>query len=564
MGKRRLERLLTVAALFGLLYAATAILPQAIAADHPGPVVHTTEGPVQGLVRNGVDEFLGIPYATPPVGDLRWQPPKQHGGWTQTLSATKFGSTCPQITELGVFAGPVSLTEDCLYLNVFTTRTNPAPNAKKLPVLLWIHGGGLFDGETNDYDASALVKGGPAGPTVVVTINYRLGLLGYLGHPALDAEGHNFGNYGLMDQQEALRWVQHNIAAFGGDPGNVTVGGQSAGSTSTAAAVISPASAGLFHRAIFESGPLLTVAPLALAEQRGVNFANAAGCGSDGTAQAASCLRALSVEKILSLQGTAAANGPYVNGLMVDGTVLPVSGDVAWSSGKFNRMPIMNGAVADEGAFTASIDELFFGPMTAERYSTLVKATYGGPAGPGTGPPSYPDGTPAKVMAKYPLSAYPTPGAAWTAVATDSNVCRHPYLNDHASQFVSLYAYEFAYKKAPWYFPPVSFDHGAAHTIDIQFLFPDWHGGPLGIPHKLNAEEHQLSGQLVAAWTSFMYTGNPNLKGDRPWPRYTKGSEVYLSQNVTGLSPITAAQFTAAHNCAFWDNILIYETPSRS
>jgi para-nitrobenzyl esterase len=122
MGKRRLERLLTVAALFGPLYAATAILPQAIAADRPGPVVHTTEGPVQGLVRNGVDEFLGIPYATPPVGDLRWQPPKQHAGWTQTLNATKFGSTCPQITELGVSAGPVSLTEDCLYLKYSSMR----------------------------------------------------------------------------------------------------------------------------------------------------------------------------------------------------------------------------------------------------------------------------------------------------------------------------------------------------------------------------------------------------------------------------------------------------------
>jgi para-nitrobenzyl esterase len=342
----------TAAALLGLLSVA-AIPRSAVGAEHAGPIVHTTEGPVQGLVKNGVDEFLGIPYAAPPVGDLRWQPPKPHAAWTQTLSATKFGNTCPQITELGVFAGPVSLTEDCLFLNVFTTRTNPAPNAKRLPVLVWIHGGGLFDGETNDYDASALVKGGPAGPTVVVTINYRLGLLGYLGHPALDAEGHNFGNYGLMDQQVALRWVQHNIAAFGGDPGNVTLGGQSAGSTSTAAAVISPASAGLFHRAIFQSGPLLTVAPLALAEQRGENFAKAAGCGTDSSAQAAACLRGLSVEKVLSLQGTAAANGPYVNGLLVDGTVLPISGDVAWSTGKFNHMPIMNGGVADEGAFTA-------------------------------------------------------------------------------------------------------------------------------------------------------------------------------------------------------------------
>jgi para-nitrobenzyl esterase len=553
----------TTVALFGLFCAAGA-LPLATAAETGAPVVHTKEGPVRGVVRNGVSEFLGIPYAAPPVGDMRWRPPQPRAAWTKTLEATRFGNTCPQITELGVFAGPVSLTEDCLYLNVFTPHANGTGNGKRLPVLLWIHGGGLFDGESNDYDASALVKGGPAGPTVVVTINYRLGLLGYLGHPALDAEGHNFGNYGLMDQQEALRWVQRNIAAFGGDPGNVTVGGQSAGSTSTAANVISPASAGLFHRAIFQSGPLLTVAPLALAEQRGADFAKAAGCGTDAAGQTASCLRALSVDKILSLQGTAAANGPYVTGLMVDGTVLPISGDEAWRTGKFNRMPIMNGPVADEGAFAASIDELFFGPMSVERFTKLVKTTYDGPAGPGNGPPNYPEGTAAKVMEQYPLSAYPAPGAAWTAIATDANVCRHPYLNNHAAEFAPLYAYEFTYKKAPWYFPAVHFDHGAAHTIDIQFLFPDWHGGPLGIQHGLNAQEHALSRELVTAWTNFMYSGNPNLRGDRPWPRYRKGSEVYLSENVTGLAPITAAQFAADHKCGFWDQVLIYETPGRS
>jgi len=565
MTKSNGQLLRTAIATLALSCAVPGTPQSAPAADSGGPVVHTAEGPVQGSVRNGISQFLGIPFAAPPVGDLRWQPPKPHAAWTQTLKAVKFGNTCPQITELGVFAGPVSVTEDCLYLNVFTTRSNgAAANAKKLPVLLWIHGGGLFDGESNDYDASALVKGGPAGPTVVVTINYRLGLLGYLGHPALDAEGHDFGNYGLMDQQEALRWIKRNIALFGGDPSNVTVGGQSAGSTSTAAALISPASAGLFHRAIFQSGPLLTVAPLALAEQRGANFAKAAGCGTDSSAEAAACLRKLSVDKILSLQGNAAGNGPYVNGLMVDGKILPMSGDAAWSSGKFNHMPIMNGPVADEGAFTASIDELFFGPMTVERYNNLVKATYGGPAGPGVGPPNYPDGTPAQVMEKYPLSAYPTPGAAWTAVATDSNVCRHPYLNNHVSELVPLYAYQFTYKQAPWYFPPVNFDHGAAHTIDIQFLFPDWHGGPLGIAHKLNAEERVLATRLVTAWTNFMYAGNPNLTGDKPWPRYKKGAEVLLTQNVTGLSTMTAAQFAAEHKCSFWDTILIYETPGRS
>jgi para-nitrobenzyl esterase len=196
--------------------------------------------------------------------------------------------------------------------------------------------------------------------------------------------------------------------------------------------------------------------------------------------------------------------------------------------------------------------------MTEERYITLVKSTYGGPAGPGVGPPNYPAGTPDAVLAQYPLSAYPTPGAAWTAVGTDANVCRHPYLNNHVSQYVPLYAYEFADRDAPWYFPPLTFAHRAAHTIDIQFLFPDWHGGPLGILHKLSAQEHLLSAQLVAAWTNFMYSGNPNLKGDRPWRLYMPDTQIYLSQNVPKSSTITAAQFTAAHKCAFWDTVLIY------
>jgi para-nitrobenzyl esterase len=542
-----------VTAFFGFLLAVAVPLS---AAPRSSPRVRIAEGTVQGLTSGGMSEFLGIPFAEPPVGALRWQPPRTHAAWTQTLDATKFGNTCPQITELGVFAGPVSVTEDCLYLNVFTP--SGAPNGKKNPVLVWIHGGGLFDGESNDYDAGALVKGGPAGPTVVVTINYRLGLLGYLGHPALDAEGHDFGNYGLMDQQEALRWVKRNIAAFGGDPDNVTVGGQSAGATSTAALVISPASKGLLHRAIFESGPLLTVAPLALAESRGANFATAAGCGADATAASATCLRGLTVQKILSLQGTAAANGPYVNGLLVDGKILPIPADTAWTSGQFNHMPIMNGSVADEGAFTASINELFFGPLSADQYVTLIKATYDGPAGPGAGPPNYAAGTADAVLAKYPLSAYPNPTAAWIAVGTDTNVCRHPFLNRHVSAFVPLYAYEFSDKTAPWYFPPLSFAHGAAHTIDIPFLFPNWRGGPLGIPHTLNAQEQALSAQLVAAWTSFMHTGNPNLTGDRPWPRYTAASDVYFSENVPKSSTITGAQFAAAHHCAFGDTVLIY------
>jgi para-nitrobenzyl esterase len=177
-----------------------------------GAVVATADGPVEGLRRNGIEQFLGIPFAAPPVGPLRWMPPQEAAKWTQVRPAKSFGPPCAQVTTLGPFAGPPNSNEDCLYLNIFT------PDAKaKLPVLVWIHGGGYFDGASNDYDGSKLAA---QGKLVVVTINYRLNLFGFLAHPALDSEGHVFGNYGLMDMQAALKWVQANIASFGGDPKN--------------------------------------------------------------------------------------------------------------------------------------------------------------------------------------------------------------------------------------------------------------------------------------------------------------------------------------------------------
>ena len=539
------------------LAAFTYGVPSAFATDANGPRIDTTSGPVKGFVDEGIYRYLGIPYAAPPVGNLRWQPPQPPTPWTNVRQATASGPTCAQITELGVFAGPANNNEDCLYLNVFTTQTGGSGKALK-PVLMWIHGGGLVDGESNDYDATKLAKGGPAGPNVVVTINYRLGLLGYFAHPALDTEGHPFGNYGLMDQQAALRWIRDNIKAFGGDPGNVTVGGQSAGSTSTAAAVISPASKGLFERAIFESGALLTVAPLSLAESRGSAFATAAGCPADDSQGAAACLRNIPVPAIMNLQGKPSANGPYVNGLMVDGTVLPLPGDVAFGTGKFNKMPIMNGNVKDEGAFSASINEYFFGPLTADQYTANVQAVFTGPAGPGGGLPNYPPGTANQVLAHYPLNGYPSPSLAWVAEMSDATACRVHHLDTLLVGKVPLYAYEFDDRTAPWYFPPLSFPHGAAHTIDIQFLFANWHGGPLGIPHALDPQEEHLSHQLVSAWTSLMATGNPDLIGNSPWPEYSRSRHAYLSENVPKLSVFSEKTFTAAHQCAFWDSILIY------
>ena len=527
------------------------------------PRVRTSEGPVRGFVKDGVSEFLGIPYAAPPVGDLRWRPPQPHARWRKALKATAFGPTCAQTTTLGVFAGPASISEDCLYLNVFTSRVR-TPGARLRPVLVWIHGGGNVDGESNDYDGSKMATGRRYGGanTVVVTLNYRLGLLGYLAHPALDGEGHLFGNYGIMDIQAALRWVQRNIAAFGGDPDRVALGGQSAGASDTGANVISPLATGLFQRAIFESSPTSTFPPLSLALSRGEGFAKAAGCPGDDAA-AAACLRALSVPQILQLQGTASANGPYVNGPMVDGTVIPITPQEAWTSGRFNHMPMMGGNTRDERTFSQGITEYFSGPpmtpLTADEYVANVRAAYSGNAGPGGAPPPYPAGTADKVLAEYPVSSYATPQRADDAAFTDPGACRARHVDNLLSPQVPVYAYQFDYRSAPYYFPPMpGFEPLAAHTIDIQFLFPLWHGGILGVSHPLNTQETALSDQLVAAWTNFARTGNPNRRGNAPWPQYDSDAGPFFKENVPSSSTATDAQFAAEHHCAFWDGILVY------
>ena len=540
-------------------------LPATAGADAAKPLVRTSDGPVRGFVKNGTNTFLGIPYAAAPVGRLRWRPPERHAAWDRPLHATAFGPSCAQVTTLGVFAGPTSINEDCLYLNVFTTGGHRSRSAHK-PVLVWIHGGGNVDGSSSDYDGTKLASAGRYGgkDTVVVTVNYRLGLLGFLAHPALDSEGHAFGNYGTMDIQAALRWVQRNIARFGGNPDNVTLGGQSAGASETGANVISPLSAGLFHRAIFQSNFTSTFAPLSVGLSRGNGFAQAAGCPGDG-ASAAACLRNLSVPEVLQLQGTANANGPYVTGQMVDGTIVPITPEQAWSTGRFNHMPIMGGNTRDERTFSSGITEYFSGPpqepLSAEDYTASVTRAYSGNAGPGNTPPAYPPGTVEKVLAEYPLSNYPSPFLADDAAFTDPGACRGLHVSNLLSKSVPVYSYQFDYRDAPYYFPEMpGFDPLAAHTIDIQFLFPLWHGGELGVPHRLNDAETKLSNALVAAWTSFAAGGNPNGSGNTPWPRYVDGSGPYYSENIPRSSTVTAEQFAAQHHCDFWDSILVYES----
>jgi len=517
------------------------------------PIVQTTSGPVEGVYKTDAAEYLGIPYAAPPVGNLRWRPPIKPAAWTATRAAKTFGPACAQVNLLGVFAGPANSNEDCLYLNVFAPKDAAARHAK-LPVIVWIHGGGYVDGASNDYDGSKLAV---MGRTVVVSINYRLNLMGFLAHPALDKEGHPFANYAMLDQQLALLWVKENIGGFGGDPLNVTLGGQSAGGSSTGVQLTSPLAKGLFHRAIIESaGSYLFAAPLQGAEQRGVAFAKAAGCGEGADEATAACLRRLSADAVMKLSGTANGNSAYVlSSAIVDGQIVPGGAAGLFASGRFQQMPIMNGTVQDEGNFFVAV-QLYAGGqpwkvITQEDVTAYATSAFVAPA--------YPAGTPEKVLELYPASQYETAQQRLGAIQSDVFVCRSQHATHLLADKVPLYAYEFRDRTAPSYFPDMpGFAPLAYHTADIQYLFPGYHGGDKGTPHRLNARQTRLSDQLVNAWANFARTGNPNGQGEKPWPAYTQTAPRFLAQTLSGLSIINESDFTASHQCGFWEKLLAY------
>lgn len=277
---------------------------------------------MRGRVRDGMNVFLGIPYAAPPVGDLRWRPPAPAPSWSEPLDAVAFGAVCAQdSTRLPGF-GHFSETEDCLYLNVFSPVGSNIGDDR--PVMVWFPGGGLYCGGSNGYNPSALVCDGDV---VFVSINYRVNVFGFFSHPEINAEGHAAGNYGIMDQQAALNWVHRNIARFGGDPDNVTMFGESAGAISVLANLASPASAGLFHRAIIQSCSVAATTPtaaLATLQDVGPALAAAAGCVTGSAAE----LRALSTREVMAADGMAdglLAVGKFHIGLVADGTIIPDS-----------------------------------------------------------------------------------------------------------------------------------------------------------------------------------------------------------------------------------------------
>jgi para-nitrobenzyl esterase len=516
-------KLFGVAAI-GWIAAAGAAIGQAALTG----IVNAPAGDVQGLSVAGVGQFLGIPYAEPPVGELRWRPPQPAARWAQTLQATKFANTCPQ-PQRGVFAAP-SKTEDCLYLNVFTPATGTNTEAR-LPVMVWFHGGGLFSGESNDYDGSKLAS---RGRVVVVTLNYRVGALGFFWHPAINAEGHPFANYGIMDEQLALRWVQANIGAFGGDPGNVTIFGQSGGGTAVMANLVSPLSKDLFHRAINQSGTRIGVTPPPTALKLGEEFAAMAGC----TDQSPQCLRALSVDQVLAHQG--GVLGVVPDFPAIDGTIITRTALDAYASGQFNRVPIMTGLVRDEQAFflpEANTKK----PLTADDFMRYT-VSFGAP---------HKD----KLLAKYPLADYPSASLAEIAMAQGAKACTARLLDRTWSKFVPVYAYEFADRTAPSYFPDVSYPMRAYHTAELQYLFPRFRGGQ-GTSHPLSDTQERLSDLMVDYWTMFARAGTLDGGALPPWPRYSAEKDNVLVLDLPG--PKTEDNYGKANDCALWDGILDY------
>lgn len=484
------------------------------------PVVATiAQGQLGGFVRDGIAQFRGIPFAAPPVGSRRWQPPAAAPGWRGRRDATRFGPACAQIDQIGAFAAP-STAEDCLYLNVTLPAAIRAPH-RALPVLVWIPGGAFFAGSAADYDTAALARQG----VIVVTLNYRLGLFGFLAHPAIDGEGHAFGNYGLMDQQAALRWVAAEIARFGGDPKRVTLAGQSAGGSSVIATLASPGARGLFARAISMSGARMIVTPLETARRAGSAFADAAGCRD----AVAACLRALPVARVLALQRS------FFTGPMRDGTILTADPGAAIQSGGHARVPLLTGFVAREQAFALAARAMVRGPVTAADYARDIPTFLGR---------THTE----RILAAYPLSAFPNPTEAEIAAVQGAKACTSRFLAGASAKWAPTYAYEFTDATAPSYFPPAGFAMGAYHTGELQYLFPLFRGGS-GTAHALDIAQQATARRMLRYWVNFIRSGNPNGPRLPIWPRYNPALD-----DMHAIGPGGAiADYGRRNRCAFWD-----------
>ncbi|HVS75459.1 MAG TPA: carboxylesterase family protein [Steroidobacteraceae bacterium] len=484
------------AVLIGLVAVLSAGRCRAATLQPASPTVRVSQGALAGFRQGSVNTFLGVPYAAPPIGRNRWRAPQPALHWPGVRPATRFAASCWQsMTPGGV--GPWTheympqgrASEDCLYLNVWTPAD---PAERRLPVLVWIPGGGFVAGSGSAavYDGSRFAEH----DIVVVTINYRVGLLGFFVTPALAAEAARehapAGNYGLQDMIAALRWVHQNIAAFGGDPSAITVGGQSAGAMAVHDLIVSPLAAGLFARAIAESGlPDTTPAPsLAEAEKAGDGFARAKG------APTLAALRALTPQELSTTEP--AMQGPLLVPI-VDGMLLPARPDTLLAKGKLADVPVLAGIDADEAtAFSGPI----LTSMSRGAWNTLLEEKFGALAPRFA--PLYPAGTGAErarsarqLRRDLGLAAFRHWSRAWLPHARSP---AYGYLFDHLEP------------------GPESGRWGIFHSSELPYVFGTLAAAP---ERRFTASDRALARTLSRYWANFIRTGNPNGPGLPPWPR---------------------------------------------
>ena len=464
-----------------------------LGSTHAAPdVVKVEGGQLSGVSDNGVRVFKGIPFAAPPVGALRWKAPQPVVTWSGVRTADTFGAECMQVpypagSPYASEARPTS--EDCLYLNVWTA----AGSGDRRPVMVWIHGGAWTrgSGSTPTYDGTALAKRG----VVVVTINYRLGVFGFLAHPELTAESpqHASGNYAILDHVAALKWVQKNIAAFGGDPAKVTIFGESAGSWSVNVTQATPLAKGLFRAAIGESGgQFARVAKLADAEKAGAALAGAV------SADSLAALRAVPAEKLNAVQA-------FRTGVNVDGYVLPQDVRSIFAAKQQSNVPVLVGSNANEWT-TLSNPAQF--PKTVDAYHKYVEAQFGDVN---------------EIDGAYPVKSDADVKDAMLALGRDRTFTleMRTWARLVTASGQNAYLYQFTHVPPS----PRAAEWGAYHASEISYVF----GNLRGRNFSYTDVDRQLSDQMSQYWVNFATTGDPNGKGLPTWTRYDEANEPYLA-----------------------------------
>ena len=517
--------------ILGLAFAA-ALIAVGVAAEtqsgSAGVLVRTRQGMVAGLTVGKVEQFRGVPYAAPPLGDLRWRaplPPKLYSG---TLQAGKFPAPCVQGRAATDLPAP---SEDCLYLNLY--RPAGSKEGKKMPVLIYFHGGGFAAGTGSARDGVELAAGNDM---IVIMPNYRLGSFGWLGLSQLDAEtanGSSSGNYGLLDMLASLRWIQDNIAAFGGDRENVTIAGTSAGGIAVCALMTARLHERLFQRAIIESGECTPTSAYIIGHEaallQGARFAAKVGC-SDPKAFA-SCLRSKPASTLLS-----ASEGLGMFTANIGGSLMPRAPLEAIASGEMERLPVIVGANHDEQKRNPVQTTGF--PATAQTYEKYLKDAFG-PLAP-------------IVAAEYPPSAFADPAYAAGAAASDSGipngigVC--PMLTELGgalAKATQTFAYELNDPRGSGMPDSNGFELGSMHTAEIGFLYAEIK------PGSRTPEQTQLAARMQHYWATFARNGRPK-DGASEWPTLQSGSGNILRFQPGGDVTVPAGMVSAEHHCDFW------------